>query len=99
MEEIKEPEKAPEAKAIIPKQEVRPPVVADERGLLMGTNLEEQFRLANYYAKSGLMPRALDTPEKILVAMQYARELKLPMTACRCCGATGRSFHEVSTLV
>lgn len=51
---------------------------AQEGGVLIGTSLEDQYRLAQYYHKSGLMPRALNTPEKVLVALQLCHELKLP---------------------
>jgi hypothetical protein len=54
------------------------PLAADERGLLVGSTLEEQFRLATAYCQSGLMPRGLDTPQKVLVAIQLTRELNLP---------------------
>lgn len=53
-------------------------------GLLVGNSLEQQWRIASAYAKSGLVPQALNTPEKVLVAMQFARELGLPpVTAMR----------------
>lgn len=59
-------------------------VHADDKGLLVGGTLDEQWRLATAYLKSGLMPAALNTPEKILVATQFARELGLPpVTAMR----------------
>ena len=47
-------------------------------GLLIGSSLEEQYRIACLYHKSTLMPQALNTPEKILVALQLCHELGLP---------------------
>lgn len=53
-------------------------VEANDRGLLIGSNIEQQYRLAKYYHASKLMPKGLDTPEKVLVAVQVCRELNLP---------------------
>jgi len=55
-----------------------PALIANERGVLIGGSLEEQYRLAKAYAASGLMPKGLNTPEKVLVALQICRELGLP---------------------
>jgi len=60
------------------KSEVLPAIVADERGLLRGTNLDQEYRLAKAYCMSGLMPKGLNTPEKVLVGLQLCRELNLP---------------------
>ncbi len=51
---------------------------SDERGVLIGSSLEEEYRLAKAYSASGLMPKALNTTEKVLVALQICRELNLP---------------------
>jgi hypothetical protein len=64
-------------------EESRPPAIrsaleASEKGLLIGGTFEEQYRLARAYHASGLMPKALNSPEKVLVAMQLCRELGLP---------------------
>lgn len=57
------------------------PVEARPDGTLVPGTLESQYRLAKYYHASKLMPEALCTPEKILVAMQLLFELNLkPMT-------------------
>lgn len=56
----------------------RPSLQAHDRGVLVGSTLEEQYRLAQYYTKSGLMPQGLNTPEKVLVALQLCHELGLP---------------------
>lgn len=68
----------------VPKASQPIPLAADDRGLLIGSSLEDQFRLATAYCRSGLVPKAFDTPEKVLLGMQYARELGLqPVTALR----------------
>lgn len=60
------------------------PMMASEDGTLVGSTLEEQYRLAKYYAKSGMLPKGYDTPEKALIGFQYARELGLkPLTAMK----------------
>ena len=67
------------------------PLRASERGLLVGGSLEEQYRLARYYCESRLMPQALNTPEKVLVALQLCHELRLPpmMSIGRICVING----------
>lgn len=55
-----------------------PVLKAQENGLLVGNSLEQQYRLANLYHKSGLMPKGLNTPEKVMVALQICHELGLP---------------------
>lgn len=57
----------------------RPPSIpAESDGRLVGSTFEDQFRLARAYHASGLMPKALSSPEKVLVALQMCRELGLP---------------------
>lgn len=57
-------------------------VMTDQRGVLMASNIDEQFRMATAFYKSGLMPQALNSPEKVLVALQLCYELGLkPMTS------------------
>lgn len=86
------PEKMPDLSSftspeVLPKKEITPDqrhlrqsstLAADSRGQLIGGTLEEQYRLATAYSRSGLMPKALNTPEKVLVALQLCRELDLP---------------------
>jgi hypothetical protein len=56
----------------------------DKAGLLQPKTIEEAFRLASAYHKSKLLPVRFNTPEMILVAMQFALELGLkPLTAMR----------------
>ncbi len=57
---------------------------ATNTGMLIGKNLPEQYKLAEAYCKSGLLPKMYDTPAKVLTAMQYAYELGLkPLSAMR----------------
>jgi len=49
-----------------------------EAGILAPRDLSEALRLATMLLKSQLIPKQFDTPEKIVVAMQYCRELNLP---------------------
>lgn len=64
----------------LPQQEKKAiQVKADPRGLLRGTTIDEQFRLATAYCQSGLMPRGMDTPAKVLVGLQLCSELGLPV--------------------
>lgn len=59
-------------------------VQSNEQGQLVGKTLDEQWRLAVSYSKSGLLPKHFNTPEKILTAMQFAYELGLkPLSAMR----------------
>lgn len=61
-----------------PPAQARSVIQAAESGVLVGGTFEEQYRLAKAYSASGLMPKALNTPEKVLVALQMCRELNLP---------------------
>lgn len=65
------PEKSQPRSALIPFETTKD-------GLLVGSTFEQEYRLARAYAASGLMPKGLNTPEKVLVAVQLCRELGLP---------------------
>lgn len=56
-------------------QIVRKPIEIDQYGNPIPTTLEDQFRIANLYRNSGMLPSQYDSPEKVIVGMQYAREL------------------------
>lgn len=56
------------------------PITIGEQGLQL-RNLDEAWRFAKIVANSGLAPRGLDTPEKVLVAMQFGMEVGLPPLA------------------
>lgn len=58
-------------------------VSANSRGILVGSSLDEQYRLAKYYAASGLMPAHFKSPEQVLVAFQFLNSLGLTMAAVR----------------
>lgn len=49
-----------------------------ESGVINPQNIEEAYRYAAAIHKSGLAPKQFDSPEKVLVAMQTAKELGLP---------------------
>lgn len=56
-----------------------PAVKADTQGLLRPQNIEEGYRLAQYYASSGLLAdRYKNNPVMVLTAMQFCIELGLP---------------------
>ncbi len=50
------------------------PIRVGERGLQVQT-LEDMWRWAQYVVKSGLAPDSFKTPEQVVVATQYGREL------------------------
>lgn len=53
-------------------------------GALRGKTMDEQWRLACAYAKSGMLPKSYKTPEQVLTGMQYAYELGLnPLSALK----------------
>lgn len=54
----------------------KPPILAGPRGLQL-TSLDEYYRFSQYVAASRLAPRGLDSPEAILVALEYGAELGL----------------------
>ena len=57
---------------------------AAQNGMLIGTNLAEQYKLAEAYCSSGFLPAHFDTPAKTLTGMQYAFELGLkPLSGMR----------------
>lgn len=63
-----------------------PALMANSNGMVLGASLEERFRVCNLYAKSGMMPKGYDTPEKVFAGIQYALELGFkdkPLTALR----------------
>lgn len=61
--------------------EKKTPILAEQDGRLTGTTFDEQWRLANVFHKSGMMPQSLNTTEKVLVAIQICHELSLPPMA------------------
>lgn len=59
-------------------KKIAKPIQANEQGQLVGSTFEDQYRLARAYYSSGMMPKTLNSPEKVLVAVQICRELNLP---------------------
>lgn len=61
-------------------------LMAQDNGLIIGGSLEERYRVCTLYAKSGMLPKSYDTPEKVFAGIQYAIELGFadkPLTALR----------------
>lgn len=72
-----------EVKATVP---VQVPVQADDRGLVLGSTMEERYRVCQLYVRSGMLPKGYDTPEKAFIGIQYALELGFkdqPLTALK----------------
>lgn len=75
-----EQENTQQAQPAIP---VKAEIVVQD-GVLTPRNIEEAFRLAQAFVKSGMLPSRYDKPEMVFAAMQYAQELGLrPLTALR----------------
>lgn len=59
-------------------------IKVDDRGSFLPQNIEEAFRVANAFHKSGLLPARFTSAEMVLTAMQFVLELGLkPLTAMR----------------
>lgn len=59
-------------------------VMISNNGLMAPKTIEEAFRYATAVYKSGLAPAQFDTPEKVMVGMQFAVELGLkPLTGLK----------------
>jgi hypothetical protein len=61
-------------------------LMANSNGMVLGNSLEERFRVCSLYAKSGMLPKGYETPEKVFAGLQYAMELGFqnqPLTALR----------------
>jgi hypothetical protein len=56
-------------------------IQANERGVITGSTFDECFRIARVYHASGLMPKGLNTVEKVYVAIQLLNELSLPVAS------------------
>lgn len=77
-EELEKTEAQPTAR------KAAPPVEVNDEGKFAPTTIEGQYRIAKYYSTSGMVPKAFDTAEKVMVGMQFARELGLePLTGLR----------------
>ena len=70
--------KKTEAKRPHEEQQDRPLMPWQRRGGLELRTLDDAWRFATAVTKSGLAPKGLDTPEKVLIAMQMGAELGMP---------------------
>ena len=57
-----------------PKQKPKP-IPMDDNWNFAPETLEDAFRIANMFCKSGMLPGHYDAPEKVIVGMKYAQEL------------------------
>lgn len=71
-----QPEKAPSES--IQQQKSLAQIGTDDKGAMVAQNFEGKFRLARAYFASGIMPKGLNSVEKVLVAMEICSELNLP---------------------
>lgn len=53
-------------------------IALDEAGLLKPTSENQLKRLVQYVVKSGMVPKSLDTPEKVMIAIQYGASFGIP---------------------
>ncbi len=75
---MNEETKTPDPEVVQEKKPASLPVThtpADGRGMVLGSSLEERYRVCALYAKSGMLPKSYDTPEKVFAGIQYALEL------------------------
>lgn len=56
-------------------REIAAPVTLNDAGILMPSNLDGLWRLSAVMAKSGLMPKGMNTVENVFVAIQFGFEL------------------------
>lgn len=80
----------PESKPLLPQKAQLPEVVqqrqlanpeVNEYGGIQAKNFDEQWKVACVFAKSGVVPKSFDTPEKVMVAMQFCAERQLRFTS------------------
>jgi hypothetical protein len=78
--ETKEVTKVEEKSLMVQKPKA---IAMDERGGALPTTLDEQYRLASVFAKSGLVPKSFDSPEKVMVGWQLCADLGLGRSAIK----------------
>lgn len=77
---------APETEKPTKEKKESLPVLAEERGVLIGKSLQEQYQYAQYIVTSGLFKEKFDTPSKVLVALQFVVSLGLdPIPGLKSC--------------
>jgi hypothetical protein len=52
--------------------------IVPQSNQIMPATLHEKLEMANVFVKSNLMPRGLDKPEKVVIALEMGHELGLP---------------------
>lgn len=77
--EIVEPKEAPKEQHAVA---TRPADIAVKDGLLEPHSLTEMTRIADGLMKAGCLPKQLNSVPKVLMAMQFLRQLGLPDIAC-----------------
>jgi hypothetical protein len=69
---------------IVPPSSPPKPMIEISDGLLVPKNIDEAYRVASSYCRSGFLPERFTTPEMVMTAIQFALELGLrPLTALR----------------
>lgn len=75
-----------EKQDIVKQEELRPTVTTglSPRGGLVPTDFDEIYRLARIFASSRMMPKGMESPAEVFVAIQAGAEIGLsPMQACQ----------------
>ena len=67
--------------AIVPAQPQAKALVSIGQRGLQPSDMDQLWRAAQAFAKSGLAPKGIDTPEAVFVAMEMGLELGLPLMA------------------
>lgn len=71
-------EESPQQKAEQAKQ-LAAVMKTNKNGLIVAANMDEEWRICTALARSGMVPKGMNTPEKLFVARQFAAELGLPL--------------------
>lgn len=102
--QAEDPKPEPEIKPIVhtatnPKPVERKEIAVNERGIAITKSIEDQFRLATAYARSAVMPKTINSADKVLVALQMSYAFGLePALAIRqmvCIGNTISIWGEL----
>jgi len=60
------------------------PLVSNGKGLILRT-VDEMWRLADIMAKAGMAPKGLETPQKLMIAIEHGQEYGIPaVQAIKC---------------
>ena len=63
---------------IVPASAPKTQIAIGSDGVIQPATVEDAFRMARMYIASKMLPARFDTPEMVVTAMQFARELRLP---------------------